>query len=167
MSPLSGGLDPTLYDFTIQTLGGKAFDLQCLKGKVVLIVNTASKCGFTPQYRDLEQLYRRYGEQGFVVLGVPCNQFGAQEPGTPEEIQIGCTMNYNVTFPLLQKIDVNGSNAHPLFVWLRQECPGLFGTTIKWNFTKFLVDKQGRALSRFAPMTSPTSLREKIEELLA
>ena len=167
MSPLGGGQDPTLYDFEIQTLGGEAFDLQSLKGKVVLIVNTASQCGFTPQYKELEKLYRRYDKQGFVVLGVPCNQFGSQEPGTPEEIQNGCTMNYNVTFPLLEKIDVNGSNAHPLFLWLRQECPGLFGTTVKWNFTKFLVDRQGRALSRFAPVTSPSSLREKIEELLA
>ena len=166
MSPLSGGLDPTLYDFTIQTLGGEVFDLQSLKGNVVLIVNTASQCGFTPQYKDLEKLYRRYGEQGFVVLGVPCNQFGAQEPGTPEEIQIGCTMNYNVTFPLLEKIDVNGSNAHPLFVWLRQECPGLFGTTIKWNFTKFLVDREGRVIKRFSPQASPEDLDADIRALL-
>lgn len=167
MSPLSGMIDPTLYDFTVHTLNGEEFDLMKLKGKVVLIVNTASKCGFTPQYADLEKLYRKYGKQGFVVIGAPCNQFGAQEPGTPEEIQLGCTMNYDVTFPLLEKIDVNGANAHPLFVWLRQECPGLFGTTIKWNFTKFLVDRQGRALSRFAPMTNPSSLQHKIEELLA
>lgn len=167
MCPLSGMTDPTLYDFTIHALDGTPFNMADLKGKVVLIVNTASKCGFTPQYKDLEALYRQYGEQGLVVLGVPCNQFGAQEPGSPEQIQVGCTMNYDVTFPLLEKIDVNGANAHPLFIWLRQECPGLFGTTIKWNFTKFLVDKQGRALSRFAPMTNPTSLTNKIEELLA
>lgn len=159
--------DRTLFDFSIRTLDGEPFDIHSLKGKVVLIVNTASKCGFTPQYKDLEQLHRRYADKGLVVLGVPCNQFGAQEPGTPEEIQAGCQMNYDVTFSLLEKIDVNGANAHPLFRWLRQECPGLFGTTIKWNFTKFLIDKQGRPISRFAPLTNPASLTGKIEELLA
>jgi glutathione peroxidase len=167
MSQLSGMTDPKLYDFTINRLDDSPFDMQDLHGKVVLIVNTASQCGFTPQYKDLERLYRQYQSRGFVVLGVPCNQFGAQEPGTPAEIQVGCTMNYDVTFPLLEKIDVNGSKAHPLFIWLRQECPGIFGTTIKWNFTKFLIDRQGRPINRFAPLTNPASLTDKIEELLS
>ena len=167
MTILSDDIERTLFDFHIHTLDGELFDMQLLKGKVVLIVNTASKCGFTPQYADLESLYRKYAHKGLIVIGVPCNQFGAQEPGTPEEIQKGCSTNYDVTFPLLEKVDVNGSRAHPLFRWLRQECPGLFGTTVKWNFTKFLVDRQGRPLSRFAPLTKPSSLTEKIEELLA
>jgi len=167
MSPLSGDNDPTLYDFSIHHLDGTVFDMKSLQGKVVLVVNTASKCGFTPQYKDLESLYRTYASKGLVVLGVPCNQFGAQEPGTPDEIQAGCSTNFDVTFPLLEKVDVNGGNAHPLFQWLRQECPGLFGTTIKWNFTKFLIDKQGRPVSRFAPITNPTALTSKIQELLA
>ncbi len=158
--------EKTLFDFSIHTLDGHPFDINILKGKVVLVVNTASKCGFTPQYEDLEKLHRSYADKGLVVLGVPCNQFGAQEPGTPEEIQAGCQMTYDVTFSLLEKVDVNGSNAHPLFRWLRQECPGLFGTTIKWNFTKFLIDKQGRPISRFAPLTNPSALTGKIEELL-
>ena len=167
MAPLSEDIEPTLFDFQIHTLSGELYDMQRLQGKVVLIVNTASKCGFTPQYADLEQLYRKYAHRGLMVLGVPCNQFGGQEPGTPEQIKEECSTNYDVTFPLLEKVEVNGSRAHPLFRWLRQECPGLFGTTVKWNFTKFLIDRQGRPLSRFAPLTNPSSLTEKIEELLA
>jgi len=167
MATLSEDIEPTLFDFQIHTLSGELYDMQLLRGKVVLIVNTASKCGFTPQYADLERLHRKYVHKGLIVIGVPCNQFGGQEPGTPEQIKEECSTTYDVTFPLLEKVEVNGSKAHPLFQWLRQECPGLFGTTVKWNFTKFLIDRQGRPLSRFAPLTNPASLTEKIEELLA
>ena len=161
----SNGADH-LYQFEIHKLDGSVFDMSCLVGKLVLFVNVASNCGFTPQYQGLESIFQKYKDRGLMVVGVPCNQFGQQEPGTAEEIQNGCLMEYNVSFPVLEKVDVNGENAHPIFQWLRQECPGLFGTTIKWNFTKFLVDRQGRAIDRFSPLTSPASLERRIESLL-
>ena len=165
MSPLN---DPnsTIYDFSITLLNGNALDLNRLRGNVILFVNTASYCGFTPQYSGLESLYQKFKDQGLVIVGAPCNQFGQQEPGTPEEIENGCLLEYQVSFPITEKIEVNGSSAHPLFQWLRGECRGLFGSTIKWNFTKFLVDKQGRPIQRFAPLTSPVALESKIQELL-
>lgn len=165
MSPLNDP-DASLYDFSIQGLDGAPIDFEVFRGKVVLFVNTASRCGFTPQYSGLEELYNRYKEQGLVVVGAPCNQFGQQEPGTADEIREECLLLYNVTFPMTEKIAVNGAHAHPLFQWLRQECRGLFGSSVKWNFTKFLVDRQGRPLQRFSPMSSPASLENKIQELL-
>lgn len=157
----------TLYDFSIRNLDGEMMDFECFRGKVVLFVNTASKCGFTPQYAGLEQLYQQYKDQGLIIVGVPCNQFGQQEPGTPTQIRDECLLQYDVTFPITEKVAVNGVHAHPLFQWLREECRGLFGSSVKWNFTKFLVDRQGRPLQRFSPMTSPASLESKIQELLA
>lgn len=158
--------DATLFDFSIRTLDGESMDFESLRGKVVLFVNTASNCGFTPQYAGLEQLYQQYKEQGLIIVGAPCNQFGQQEPGSPTQIREECLLQYDVTFPITEKIAVNGAHAHPLFQWLREECRGLFGSSVKWNFTKFLVDRQGRPLQRFSPMTSPTALEGKIQELL-
>lgn len=138
------------------------------QGQVMLIVNTASQCGFTPQYRGLDALYSRYKSKGFVVLGFPCNQFGRQEPGNAQEIRSFCEKNYGVTFPLFEKIDVNGADAHPLFVFLKEKQPGLLGIeAIKWNFTKFLVDGSGEVVGRYAPTTTPESLSEIIEDLLS
>ena len=155
------------YDFEAQTLDGKPAPLGDYRGKVLLIVNTASKCGFTPQYEGLEALYRKHKDQGFVVLGFPCNQFGAQEPGTEAEIAQFCSLNYGVTFPIFAKVDVNGAHAHPLFQFLKSEKTGLFGTeNIKWNFTKFLIDRQGKVTHRYAPATSPSDLAADIEKLL-
>ncbi|MDU0961208.1 MAG: glutathione peroxidase, partial [Bradyrhizobium sp.] len=135
-------------------------------GQVLLIINTASACGFTPQYRGLEALHRAYADRGFAVLGFPCNQFGAQEPGTAEEIGAFCSTKYDVTFPLFAKIDVNGAEAHPLYKFLKGEKTGLLGSAIKWNFTKFLVDRQGNVVSRHAPTTTPEALKKEIEALL-
>ena len=157
----------SIYDFTAETLDGKPAPLSDWKGKVVLIVNTASKCGFTPQYKGLEELYRKHRDQGLVVLGFPCNQFGKQEPGDAAEIASFCSLTYDVTFPLMAKIDVNGPKADPLYAWLKGEKKGILGTeAIKWNFTKFLVDRQGRVASRFAPTATPSSLEGAIEALL-
>ncbi|GAB4444882.1 MAG: glutathione peroxidase [Turneriella sp.] len=157
----------TIYEFSAATLGGKEKSLAEYKGKVVLIVNTASKCGFTPQYEGLEALYEKYKDQGFVVLGFPCNQFGAQEPGSESEIEQFCQVNYGVKFPMFGKIDVNGSNAHPLYKFLTSEKPGILGTeAIKWNFTKFLVDKDGNPVKRYAPNTKPEDIAGDIEKLL-
>ena len=136
------------------------------EGQVLLIVNTASKCGFTPQYRGLEDLYRDLSPRGFAVLGFPCNQFGAQEPGPADEIQAFCSTHYDVTFPLFEKIDVNGANAHPLYEYLKRQQSGLLGASIKWNFTKFLVDRAGRVIARYAPTARPEGLRNQIETLL-
>lgn len=136
------------------------------RGKVVLVVNTASQCGFTPQYAGLEELYVRFAEQGFVVLGFPCDQFGAQEPGTDDEIADFCHVNYGVSFPMFSKIDVNGSGAHPLYDWLKSERKGILGGAIKWNFTKFLVDRDGHVVSRYAPTTEPADIADDIEKLL-
>lgn len=155
------GLEPTL-------LNGERFPLSNLEGKVALIVNVASKCGFTPQYKELEELYTKYRDRGLVVLGFPCNQFGMQEPGTSAEIQEFCSLNYGVTFPMFQKIEVNGPSAHPLFAMLKKNAPGLLGTeAIKWNFTKFLVDRAGKVVARYAPTTSPMQIASDIERLLS
>ena len=154
-------------DFQVRGADGKPVDLSAYAGKVLLVVNTASKCGFTPQYAGLEKLHRDYADRGFEVLGFPCNQFGAQEPGDAEEIASFCSVNYDVTFPVFAKIDVNGDGADPLFKHLRKAAPGLLGSTgIKWNFTKFLVDRTGKTVRRYAPTDTPESLRSDIEKLL-
>ena len=157
----------SLFDIPVATLAGDMTDLSSFRGKVLLIVNTASQCGFTPQYAGLETLYKKYKDQGFAVLGFPCNQFGAQEPGDSAEIANFCEKNYGVTFPMFGKVDVNGPGAHPLFVKLKGEAPGILGTEgIKWNFTKFLLDKKGSVVSRHAPTTSPDMLEAEIGTLL-
>ncbi|HEY2752914.1 glutathione peroxidase [Phenylobacterium sp.] len=157
----------SIYDFTAETLDGKPAPISAYRGKVVLVVNTASKCGFTPQYEGLEELYRKYRDRGFVVLGFPCNQFGAQEPGDASEIANFCSLTYEVDFPMMQKIDVNGPGAHPLYAYLKKARPGILGTAgIKWNFTKFLVDRNGEAVERFAPNVEPKALDRAIEALL-
>lgn len=158
----------TVYDFEAQKINGKTVPLKQFKGKVMLIVNTASACGFTPQFAGLEDLHQQYGDKGLIVLGFPCNQFGAQDSGTNDEIASFCQVNYGVSFPMMQKIDVNGSDAHPLYQWLSQEAPGLLGTkAIKWNFTKFLVGKDGEVIKRYAPTDTPQSLQKDIEAALA
>ncbi|HEY4986654.1 MAG TPA: glutathione peroxidase [Bradyrhizobium sp.] len=155
-----------IYDFTAQSLVGDDVQLQRYEGQVLLIVNTASACGFTPQYRGLEALQREFGPRGFSVLGFPCNQFGGQEPGDARQIEQFCSSQYDVTFPLFAKIDVNGSKAHPLYTYLKSEKTGLLGSAIKWNFTKFLVDRSGRVAGRFAPTVTPDGLKKEIEALL-
>jgi glutathione peroxidase len=156
-----------VYDFTANSLDGKPVALREYADKVLLIVNTASKCGFTPQYEGLEAMYQKYGDRGFAVLGFPCNQFGAQEPGTADEIGSFCQKNYGVSFPMFEKIDVNGEGAHPLYRWLKSSAKGLLGSeAIKWNFTKFLVDRQGNVVDRFAPTTKPEDLKSNVEALL-
>ena len=157
----------TLYDFTVDDIHGKPVKLDRYKGKVLLIVNTASECGFTPQYKGLEALYLKLKGKGFEVLGFPSNQFGAQEPGTDDEIASFCEVNYGVTFPLFAKVDVNGDNATPLFRYLKKAKPGLLGSeAIKWNFTKFLVDGKGNVVERYAPNAEPASLAADIQKLL-
>lgn len=156
----------SIYDFTARSLDGQEVPLKQFEGKVLLIVNTASACGFTPQYRGLEALHRAYGDRGFAVLGFPCNQFGAQEPGTEAEIGAFCSTKYDVTFPMFGKVDVNGAEAHLLYKFLKDEKGGLLGSAIKWNFTKFLVDRSGRVVSRHAPTTTPDALKKEIEALL-
>ena len=157
----------TLYDFTVDDIEGHPVSLDRYKGKVLLVVNTASKCGFTPQYKGLEALYRKYRERGLEVLGFPCNQFGAQEPGSEQEIATFCETNYDVTFPMFAKVDVNGDAAAPLYRYLKREKPGLLGTeAIKWNFTKFLVDRNGSVVARYAPNDTPESLEADVEKAL-
>lgn len=156
-----------VYDFTANSLDGKPVSLRDYAGKVLLIVNTASKCGFTPQYEGLEAMYQKYRDRGLAVLGFPCNQFGAQEPGSAEEIGSFCQKNYGVSFPLFEKIDVNGEGAHPLYRWLKSSAKGLLGSeAIKWNFTKFLIDRHGNVVDRFAPTTKPEDLKSNVEALL-
>lgn len=156
-----------IYDVSVTTIEGRQTTLAPFKGKVALIVNVASKCGFTPQYDDLEKLYRKYADKGFVILGFPCNQFGGQEPGSAEEIISFCRLNYGVTFPMFAKIDVNGPNTHPLYALLKKERPGILGSgAIKWNFTKFLIDRSGNVAHRFSPSTQPTEIESKIISLL-
>lgn len=155
-----------IYEIPVVDIDGQPADLSQYKGKVLLIVNTASKCGFTPQYKGLESLYKEYGSDQFEVLGFPCDQFGHQEPGEAEEIKGFCELNYGVTFPLFEKIDVKGDQAHPLFKFLTTEKPGLIGKDIKWNFTKFLVDREGNVVERFSPTTEPEKLKSKIDVLL-
>ncbi|KIF81224.1 glutathione peroxidase [Noviherbaspirillum autotrophicum] len=158
----------SVYDFKARSLDGKPVDLKQYRGKVLLIVNTASNCGFTPQYKGLEEVYQQFKDKGVEVLGFPCNQFGAQEPGTADEIGAFCERNYGVTFPLFEKIDVNGDDAHPLYKHLKSAAPGLLGSEmIKWNFTKFLVKKDGTVYKRYAPQTAPKELMRDIEKLLA
>ncbi len=157
----------TLYDLSAKLNNGRSKKLADYKGKVLLIVNTASKCGFTPQYKGLQELYAKYKDRGFEVLGFPCDQFGHQEPGSDGEIKSFCELNYGVDFPLFSKIEVNGENTHPLYKFLKSEKGGLLGDAIKWNFTKFLVDKKGIVVERFAPMTPPSAIESEIERLLA
>lgn len=157
----------TVYDFSAKRLGGEETSLEDFRGTVLLIVNVASKCGFTPQYEGLEALYRTYAPKGFAVLGFPCNQFGAQEPGDAGEIAQFCSLTYDVTFPLFDKIEVNGAGAHPLYEFLKREQKGILGTEpIKWNFTKFLIDREGQVVGRFAPTTKPSEITPEIERLL-
>ena len=158
----------TIHDFEAETITGQTIKLEDYKGKVVLIVNTASKCGFTPQFEGLETLYKKYKDRGLEILGFPCNQFGQQDPGDNGEIQEFCQLNYGVSFPMHAKVDVNGDGAHPLFQHLSSAAPGLLGTKkIKWNFTKFLVGKNGKVIDRFAPATKPEKLEQAIELALA
>lgn len=157
----------TVYDFEAEQIGGQPVALSQFRGKVMLIVNTASACGFTPQFAGLEELHKAYGPQGLVVLGFPCNQFGAQDRGSNHEIASFCQLNYGVSFPMMAKIQVNGPQAHPLYQWLVRETRGLLGTkSIKWNFTKFLVGRQGTVLKRYAPFTKPERLQRDIEAAL-
>jgi glutathione peroxidase len=156
----------SIYDFNAKSLVGEDTPLRQYEGKVLLIVNTASACGFTPQYKGLEGLQQKFGARGFSVLGFPCNQFGRQEPGSATEIGEFCTSNYAVTFPMFDKIDVNGNDAHPLYQYLRREKSGLLGSAIKWNFTKFLVDRSGKVVARYASIATPESLTKDIEALL-
>ena len=158
----------SIYDFEARQINGKDIALSQFKGKVMLIVNTASKCGFTPQFGGLEELYKSYSGKGLVVLGFPCNQFGSQDPGADGEIADFCQVNYGVSFPMMGKIDVNGPAAHPLYKWLSSEAPGLLGSKgIKWNFTKFLVGKDGQVIRRYAPTDKPEHLAKDIEAALA
>jgi glutathione peroxidase len=157
----------SIYDFTAKSLQGKDVALAEYRGRPMLIVNTASKCGFTPQFEGLEKLYKQHQDKGLAVLGFPCNQFGAQEPGSEEEIGAFCQVNYGVTFPMFAKIDVNGANAHPLYAFLKSEKAGILGTrNIKWNFTKFLVNRDGKVTGRFAPTTKPEDIEKAIIAVL-
>lgn len=157
----------SFYDFEVTTLRGKEESLSKYKGKVLLVVNTASKCGFTPQYKGLQEMYEKYKDRGFEVLGFPSNQFAGQEPGDNDEIAEYCQVNYGVTFPMFEKIDVKGDEAHPLFKYLSEEAPGVLGSkSVKWNFTKFLIDQEGRVLKRFAPKTTPEQIEADISKLL-
>ena len=156
-----------LYDFTAKAIDGSDVPLDRYRGKVLLIVNTASKCGFTYQYEGLEALHEQLAGQGLVILGFPCNQFGAQEPGDEAEIESFCKLTYDVQFPMFAKVEVNGPNVHPLYAWLKSNAKGILGTEgIKWNFTKFLIDRDGRIVCRYAPTTKPEAIRGDIEELL-
>jgi glutathione peroxidase len=158
---------PKLSDFSANRIDGSAGDLGSFAGKVVLVVNVASKCGLTPQYEGLEALYRQYKDRDFVVLGFPCNQFAEQEPGSNADIAQFCSLTYDVTFPMFERIDVNGPSSHPLFDWLKSAAPGLLGSeAIKWNFTKFLIDRDGAVIERYAPTTEPAAIAKDIERLL-
>jgi glutathione peroxidase len=158
----------SIYDFQAQSIDGQPVPLSKYRGQPMLIVNTASACGFTPQFAGLEQLHQTYGDRGLVVLGFPCNQFGSQDPGSDSEIATFCQRNYGVSFPMMSKIDVNGAEAHPLYRWLTAEAPGLLGSkAIKWNFTKFLVGRDGRVIRRYAPQDAPQKLAGDIEAALA
>lgn len=154
------------YDFTAVAMNGREIKMSEYSGKVVVIVNTASKCGFTPQFAGLEELYKEYKDKGLVILGFPCNQFGGQDPGENENILEFCQLNYGVTFQMFQKIDVNGKNAHPLYKFLKSKAKGSIGSSIKWNFTKFIVDRSGNVVKRFASALNPSDMREEIEKLL-
>ena len=154
------------YDFTAKKMNGIEVKMDEYKGKVLLVVNTASKCGFTPQLAELEQMYKDYKDKGFEILGFPCNQFSNQDPGSNKEISDFCLINYGVTFTMFEKIDVNGENTHPIYKYLKSNAKGIFGNEIKWNFTKFLIDVEGNVVDRFAPTTTPNKIRKDIEKLL-
>ena len=156
-----------IYDFTATCMDGTTQAFTDYKGRVLLVVNTASKCGFTPQFEGLEALYQQYKEQGLIVIGFPCNQFGSQDPGSNDEIGAFCQKNYGVSFPMMEKVDVNGEGAHPLFKWLKAQKGGLLTDGIKWNFTKFLVGTDGQVIDRYAPTTKPAALKPDIEQALA
>jgi glutathione peroxidase len=157
----------SIYDFEAGTIDGSVQKLDAFRGKVLLIVNVASKCGFTPQYAGLERMYRKFKDRGFEILGFPCDQFGHQEPGDEAQIKQFCSLTYDVTFPMFAKIEVNGDQAHPLYQYLKREQPGVLGTqSIKWNFTKFLVDRNGKVLARYAPKDEPASLEKDVEKAL-
>ena len=160
-------MNSNLHSFNVQGADGQPLNLEKYKGQVVLVVNVASKCGFTPQYKGLEELYKKYKDQGFVILGFPCNQFGSQEPGTDSEIQQFCSLTYDVSFPIMAKVEVNGSKASPVYQWLKEEAPGLLGTEfIKWNFTKFLIGKDGKVIKRYAPNDEPKKIADDIQKAL-
>lgn len=159
-------MNDSFYSFKAKSLQGKEIGMDTYKGKVILVVNTASKCGLTPQFEGLEKLYQDYRERGLVILGFPCNQFANQEPGDEKSIAEGCLLNYGVTFPMFSKIDVNGDGAHEIFKYLKKELPGFLGGRIKWNFTKFLMDKNGKPLKRFSPSTTPEAIEKFLKKLL-
>ncbi|AKH69128.1 glutathione peroxidase [Spongiibacter sp. IMCC21906] len=156
----------TVYDFKLNTLQGNELDFSAYQGKVVLVVNTASKCGFTPQYEGLQALHEKFKDQGLVVVGAPCNQFANQEPGDASTIEGSCLINYGVSFPITEKVDVNGKNTHPLFAYLKESAPGTLGNRVKWNFTKFLIGKDGKPIKRYAPTTKPQQMAGDIEAAL-
>jgi len=159
-------MENNFYQFKANSLQGKEITMKDFKDKTILVVNTASKCGFTPQYAGLEELYQKHKDNGLVILGFPCNQFGNQEPGDEKSISEGCLINYGVSFPMFSKVDVNGEEAHPIFKYLKNELGSVLGSKIKWNFTKFLIDKNGKPVKRFAPITKPEKLEPHIEKLL-
>jgi len=159
-------MENNFYQFTAKSLTGKEISMDTYNGKVLLVVNTASKCGFTPQYEGLEKIYETYKDKGLEILGFPCNQFGNQEPGTEKEIAEGCVINYGVSFQMFSKVDVNGANTHPIFKYLKDSLPGLLGKKIQWNFSKFLIDTNGIPVKRFSPQTVPEKLVKDIEKLL-
>ncbi len=159
-------MNNTFYSFKAKNLQGNEIDMNTYKGKTVLVVNTASKCGLTPQFEGLENLFQKYKEMDFVILGFPCNQFANQEPGDEKSISETCVINYGVTFPMFAKIDVNGENAHPIYKFLKKELSGIFGSKIKWNFTKFLIDKNGKPLKRFSPVTKPEKIDKYLEKYI-
>lgn len=159
-------MSSTFYRFKAKTLQGKEISMEEYMGKTILVVNTASKCGLTPQYEGLEKLYRKYKDKGLVILGFPCNQFGKQEPGDEKSISQGCLINYGVSFPMFSKIEVNGNNAHPIYKYLKNKLKGILGGRIKWNFTKFLIDNEGNPVKRFSPTTNPKNIEKHIEKIL-
>jgi len=159
-------METSFYDFKAKSLGGKEISMEEYKGKTVLVVNTASKCGFTPQFGGLEELYKKYNDKGLVILGFPCNQFANQEPGDEKSIAEGCLLNYGVTFPMFSKIDVNGTDAHPLYKYLKSALPGFLSKRIKWNFTKFLIDSEGKPVKRFAPSTEPDKIDTYLQTIM-
>lgn len=160
-------MKPNFYQFSATSLKGKEISMEDYKGKYVLVVNTASKCGLTPQYTGLEELYQKYKEKGLVVLGFPCNQFGNQESGDEKSISEGCLINYGVTFPMFAKVDVNGKDAHPIFKYLKKELSSFFGGKVKWNFTKFLIDADGKPIKRYSPVTKPEKIDVDLAKILA
>lgn len=159
-------MEQKFYEFKATSLQGKEVSMESFKDKVVVVVNTASKCGLTPQYEGLEAMYKEYKDKGLVILGFPCNQFANQEPGDAKQISEGCLINYGVSFPMFSKVDVNGDSAHPIFKYLKKELKGTFGDSVKWNFTKFVIDRNGKPVKRFAPVTKPEKMKKLVEGLL-